>query len=42
MKTSINVIRQLLTISFIVIGFSAMAQHQEMQYLKMTPLRFIS
>jgi hypothetical protein len=34
MRTSINILRQFLTISFMSIGLSAMAQHQEMQYFR--------
>jgi hypothetical protein len=34
MKTSTKLIRQALTLLFMVIGFSAMAQHQEMQYFR--------
>jgi hypothetical protein len=34
MKLSTNIIRQLLTVSCLVIGFSGMAQHQKMQYFR--------
>ncbi len=34
MKLSINIIRNLATISFILAGLSTMAQHQEMQYFR--------
>ena len=34
MKPSINIIRHLLTILFLAIGFSAMSQHQDMQYFR--------
>ena len=34
MKHSLNIIRQLLTILFVATGFSAMAQHQQMQYFR--------
>src|SRR5450755_3654645 len=34
MKPSTSLIRQALTLLFMVIGISAMAQHQEMQYFR--------
>jgi hypothetical protein len=36
MKPSVNSIRNLMTLLFIVAGSSAMAQHQQMQYFRPT------